>query len=535
MNSRSVSICFRPPADMTESYVAHKVCPGSRCPPSASPCDRCRRSCNILFGSWGEHELEFLLKYGSSCMGDISASIHLISKQTPDGLDRCSTTARDSSGCNDNNEDSHVSYHEWILCRPPVKLPPGLPRPPRQPPAFSHCSAVTFKDDLEEDCEEWYNRNVSLGNFPDWLREQQQATSDASPPQPSSSHLGGCRDNNPDDRWSNGNVAAGFFASWLASVTDEQGTSCGAPQTLEEQFCQQLFRKATEFVTVDSDILEASIGIPAIDNAHTAAVYWPAAADACNSFSCFSTVIPDSSTSKDNSDDDGFCCDTLSSPTGSDCHTATTSDDYSRGSSRSCSSLNLGSLDQGSGGGYSSCDEGEEEETSRDVGMEKDEQLLRPGFEGSSRCYDVRLNASPCERLDTALDVSTPALEGDTGDASMVRLVDCTSWELEIEAQQLRLALPDVDDGYRDLVLWDGLWQCAGWAAAWGCGALEGCSCEEDTETALCALQSPWIKTQLEGLLDDVVAGALFGDGSEDEDEELLLITRNCGGGSSVV
>ncbi|GLI68155.1 hypothetical protein VaNZ11_012493, partial [Volvox africanus] len=512
------SICSQPPADTTEFCVAHKVCSDSRCPPSASPCDRCRRSCNILFGSWGEHELDSLLKYGSSCMGDISVSIQLVNKQAPDRLDRCFTAARDSSGCNDSDGDSHVPYHEWILCRPHVKLPPGLPRPPRQPPAFSPCSAFTSEDDLEDDCEEWYNRNVSKEKYPDWLREPQQGTSDASPPQPPSSHLDGCSNSNldPDDRWSNRNVAAGFFASWLASATD-------GPQALEEQFCQQLFRKATEFVTVDSDMLESSIGIPTVEYAHTAAAIRPAAADACNPFSCFSTDIPDSSVSRGNSDDDGFCCEALSSPIGSDCRTAATSDDDSRGSSRSCSSLNLGSLDLGSGGGYSSCDDEEEEEAGRAVGMEKDEQLLRPGFEGSSRCCDVGLNQSPCKPVDTSLDVSTPTLEGDTGDVSLVRLVECTSWELEIEAQQLRLALLDVDDGYEDLVLWDGLRQCAGGAAAWGCGVLEGCSWEEYAETTVSALQSPWIKTQLDGLLDDVVAGAMFGNGSEDEDEELLL------------
>ncbi|GIM08251.1 hypothetical protein Vretimale_12332 [Volvox reticuliferus] len=525
MNSRSASICFRPQSRTTDFDVANKVCSSSRCPPPASPCDRCRRSCNILFGSWEEHELESLLRLqGCCCMTDISARIHIVSKQDPDGHDTtCSILAVENDSNSDNDEDTHMSYHEWISWRPPVKLPPGLPRPPLHPPAFSPRSAVTSDDDLEEDCEEWYNRNVANGKFPDWLRDQQQPSPDASPPQPQSSCGGGCNNRDLDDSWLNRNVAAGLFASWLASASGEPVTSCDVLKTLEEQISHQQFFSAAGLSSVDSGILERSSGISSVAHAHTAAVYWPAAG-ACNPSSCFSVASSSSTVGKDR-DDNAFCCDALYSPIGSDCRTAITSEDCSRGSSRSCSSLSLGSLDPGSGGGCSSCDEGDEEDASRDVGTGKAGQLLVPGFEGSSRCCDVYLEESACERVDTAFDVSTPAPEGDTGDVSLVRLVDCTSWELEVEAQQLRLALTGVAapvDGYSSLVLWNLHGRGAGGPSAWGCGALEGCSWEEDMETPASAFQSPWIETQLEGLLDDVVAGALFGDVG-DEDGELLV------------
>ncbi|GFR49288.1 hypothetical protein Agub_g11310 [Astrephomene gubernaculifera] len=74
-----------------------------------------------------------------------------------------------------------MPYHEWATQRRPFKLPPGLPRAPRQadmesllsPEASLGVGCTTIgcsDDDLDEEWDAWFSRNVENGNFSaSWL------------------------------------------------------------------------------------------------------------------------------------------------------------------------------------------------------------------------------------------------------------------------------------------------------------------------------------------------------------------------------
>ncbi|EFJ45981.1 hypothetical protein VOLCADRAFT_93743 [Volvox carteri f. nagariensis] len=224
---------------------------GPRRPPPGSACDRCRHSDAVVFGDWEPQELASVLSVSEcACAADVSAIVHFVdNKESANRRDLAGSEVARSSDSYDFSPQHSISYQEWIARRLPVKLPPGLPRPPRQQSAPASLCAVT-DDDLDDDCDDWYNRNVTNGNFPDWLHEEQQQL--ASPATTSVQQLfpspagSGCSDDDLDadcEEWFNRNVAAGNFSSWIDTPKEpsamEPSATPDEPSQQESASCQQ--------------------------------------------------------------------------------------------------------------------------------------------------------------------------------------------------------------------------------------------------------------------------------------------------------
>ncbi|GLC40814.1 hypothetical protein PLESTF_001040300 [Pleodorina starrii] len=484
---------FASPASNSSLLTCFVDChEASKCEASTCLADRSRCcSCTVVFGTWQPRELESLLNRPScSCIADTAANLHLIKQLELDQRDLGSfEEAKETDTYSDDQDEQYtMSYQEWISRRMPIKLPPGLPRPPRHPaPAAEHCSTGTSyddndDDDLHDDCDEWYNRNVAAGNFPDWMLQAQHPA-----PEPSSSsaaattaaptaaattvaasttvcsiHGHGDDDLEAEcDEWFNRNVASGLFSSW--TTTGAVSAQSAAPKHPPAAGVDDAAGPAPAAVAEDTPsgvamALQQQQG--------------PAAARGG-----LELLAVRGSTNDD--DDDAAGDGSLpASPTGSDCRTASDAGCYSGVSSRSCSSLSLGSL-EGECSAGSGCED-DEEATSADAASGKTEVVLE--------AYGERRLGSGCRgwvaepsAAGGELGLVASALEGAAG--AMVRLVDCGGWEAEVEARARQAA------------------------GSGGCGGAGRGHVEQEGLEGLCGT---WLEAQLSVLLGDVVTGALF-------------------------